>query len=207
MDNNENFDFNEDFGEDDDLESILDMELLDNLLSEGLDIKKPKKNMNPNSLDNLKKGNIKNPDEKKLRAEEIEKSVQKEAAELLSDQDNLIGYYQKILTESLVKERIILNELYDSLLSEKKSQKEKNMITKQISTIHNNISILGDALKAQPKQHEGTRESNPATISQKLEEIRRNQPSEIATSPDAFKKKLEELKEQQRKNLESGDSK
>lgn len=195
-------DENEDL--DQDLFDILDLDNLDELMSEGLEARRPKRDMHQNSLNNLNRGNVPNGAINDKKLEEREKLIE-ERRKQLGDIGNLMDYYKEILVTNLIKEELNVKDLQEKLL--KSSNAEADKIIKRIQMTMENILRIGEALKVQSKQQQNIRENNPATMAQSLEELRKNQDPQTATSPDLMRKKLEELKRQQRADLESGENK
>ena len=216
FEDNEDFDFededlfgesdyedeDEDEDESDESEEDVDLENLQQLLDEGLEPRKKRKNMNPNSLANLRRGGVENhikKDKLSKREAEIKRRMDKMGEDPLE-------YYRNALTRNLIQEEINLEELQSDLAVENvksSQQKIRNMI---YSTVQS-LLLLGDALKAQPKQNKIEDKKSLSALAQMFEEFRKTLPPDQANSAEKFRLELEKMREEYKENIEKGETK
>lgn len=182
-------------------QSLLDLENIKELLDEGLE-PRPKRNMNPNSLANLKKGGI----EGNLKRDEVSKrdSEVKKRLELMGLDP--IDYYRKSLMTNLIKEEINLEDLQENLVT-KQSSSDQQRIRQMIYTTTQSLLLLGDALKVQAKQNKVEDKKSVSSIAEAFEEFRKSLPPEQANHADKFRDEIERLRLETRENMEKGETK
>lgn len=207
------FDFDDEelFGEDsqeDDYEDSeddsedLDLENLQELLDEGLEPRKKRKNMNPNSLANLKRGGVENhikTDKIAKRDAEIKKRMEKMG-------EDPLDYYRNALTRNLIQEEINLEDLQRDLATENVKSNQQR-IRNMIYSTTQSLLLLGDALKAQPKQNKTEDKKSLSALAQMFEEFRKTLPPDQANNAEKFRLELEKMREEYKDSLEKGDTK
>ena len=174
---------------------------LQELLEEGLEPRKPKRNMNPRSIANLKRGGVEN-HIKKDKISKRETEILRRVAKMNEDP---LDYYRHALTRNLVQEEFNLEELQNDLATENVKSNQQR-IRAMIYTTTQSLLLLGDALKAQPKQNKIEDKKSLSALAQMFEEFRKTLPPEHANHADKFREQLEQMREEYKENLEKGET-
>lgn len=184
-----------------DEEIDLDFSELQDLLEEGLEPKKPKRKMNPNSLNNLRRGGI---DEniKKDKLSKREEEIKKRMDRLAEDP---VAYYKETLMRNLIKEEINLEELQDDLATEYVKGNQQKLRQMIYSTIQS-LLLIGDAMKAMPKQNKEEDRKSVAASAQVLDEFRKTLDPKIANNPDKLRAEIEKLRQEEKGKLDRGET-
>lgn len=180
----------------------IDLDELQDLLEEGLEPRAPKRKMNPNSLANLRRGGIDDhikKDKMSKREEEIRRRVEKM-------NEDPIEYYKNALVQNLIKEEMNLEELQTDLSSESVKSNQQRLRNMIYSTTQS-LLLLGDALKAQPKQNKVEDKNSLSALAQMFEEFRKTLPPDQANNANNFREEIERMREEYQKNLENGEFK
>ena len=109
----EDEDNEEDYLEDEE-DDFSDLDNIDDLLDEGLNPPPRKRQMNPNSLANLKRGGI-DQSIKKNSVESRKKNVEERLSKIKEDP---VEYYKNSLLKNLLNEEMNLEDLHQDLVSE-----------------------------------------------------------------------------------------
>jgi|ERR1035437_474675 hypothetical protein len=193
----------DDLDDEDPDENSMDSGLDDiqSLLDEGLEPRKPKRNMNPKSIANLRQGGI----ETNIKKDKLSKRDEEIDRRVIEMAEDPIEYYKKALMRNLIKEEINLEELQADLVNESaKSNQQK--IRAMIYSNTQTFLLIGDAMKVQAKQNKVEDKKSVSAMSQVAEEFRKTLSPEEANNPDLLRAAIEQMRKDVESSLARGDT-